>query len=58
MSLGLPFQMNFVAFAIPGAIGALAVCFINVKHSHDHKAKSQQEEMVILNPIVGKKQTI
>ena len=52
MGLELPFQFNFVAFAIPGAIGALAVCFINVKHSQDKKAQVKQQEMAALNTIV------
>ncbi len=39
LSLGLPFELNFVAFA---------VCFINVKHSHDNKAVFQKEESIQL----------
>jgi AAHS family benzoate transporter-like MFS transporter len=53
LSLGLPFELNFVAFAVPGAIGALAVCFINVKHSHDSKVAFQKEESIQLDPIVA-----
>ncbi|MNQ15702.1 4-hydroxybenzoate transporter PcaK [compost metagenome] len=53
LSLGLPFQFNFVAFAVPGVLGALAVCFINVKHSHDKKVELAQQELLQLDPIVA-----
>jgi AAHS family benzoate transporter-like MFS transporter len=53
LGLGLPFELNFVAFAVPGAIGALAVCFINVKHSHDNKVAFHKEETIQLDPIVA-----
>ena len=53
LSLGLPFELNFVAFAVPGVIGALAVCFINVKHSHDNKVVFHKKEPIQLDPIVA-----
>jgi hypothetical protein len=31
----------------------LAVCFINVKHSHDSKVVFQKEESIQLDPIVA-----
>jgi AAHS family benzoate transporter-like MFS transporter len=54
MGLELPFQYNFMAFAIPGAIGGLAVCFISVKYSYEKKAQLQQQEIVNLETIVLK----
>jgi len=54
MGLELPFQYNFMAFAIPGAIGGLAVCFISIKHSYEYKAQLQQQEIVNLETIVLK----
>jgi AAHS family benzoate transporter-like MFS transporter len=38
---------------VPGVLGALAVCFINVKHSHDKKAESAQQELLQLDPVVA-----
>ena len=52
LSLELPFEFNFVAFAVPGAIGALAVCFINVKHSHEKKAEFEKQKFQQLDAIV------
>lgn len=31
LGMDLPFQYNFLVFAIPGAIGAIAICFVSVK---------------------------
>lgn len=31
LAMNLPFEYNFLTFAIPGAIGALAICFVSVK---------------------------
>jgi MFS transporter, AAHS family, benzoate transport protein len=54
IGLELPFQYNFMAFAIPGSIGGLAVCFISVKYSNEKKAQLQQQEIVNLETIVLK----
>nr|WP_314836189.1 aromatic acid/H+ symport family MFS transporter [uncultured Flavobacterium sp.] len=53
MSLNMPFEYNFVAFAVPGAIGALAVCFISVKHSHDKKTEFEKLQLAQLQTIVA-----
>jgi AAHS family benzoate transporter-like MFS transporter len=34
LSMELPLEANFAVFAIPGAIGALAICFISLKSAY------------------------
>lgn len=34
LSMELPIQANFAVFAIPGAIGALAICFVSLKSAY------------------------
>lgn len=43
LSMGLPFEANFMIFAIPGAIGALAICFVSLKYAYVNKVTSQVE---------------
>ncbi len=43
LSMGLPFEANFMIFAIPGAIGALAICFVSLKYAYVHKVNPQVE---------------
>jgi MFS transporter, AAHS family, benzoate transport protein len=44
LSMQLPFYQNFIAFAIPGIIGAVAVMFIQEKHSAAYEAKQKQAD--------------
>lgn len=44
LSMQLPFYQNFIAFAIPGIIGMIAVIFIQEKYSASHEAKQKQDE--------------
>lgn len=34
LSLELPLQANFLAFAIPGALAAIAICFVSIRYSY------------------------
>lgn len=48
LSISLPIQLNFIAFAIPGLIAAVALSFVPVKmayYKHDHSEPT--EEMTV-----------
>ena len=42
LSLSLPLQMNFISFAIPGVIAALAFTFVPLKAAADYKNSKNQ----------------
>ncbi len=44
LSMNLSFQFNFLIFAIPGAIGALAICF--VRHKSIKKTEQTETESI------------
>lgn len=44
LSMQLPFYQNFIAFAIPGIIGAIAIIFVQEKYSAAHEAKQKLVE--------------
>lgn len=45
LTMGLPFEANFMIFAIPGAIGALAICFVSLKYAYVNKVSPQADEL-------------
>lgn len=48
MSYGLPYGVNFLIFAVPGAIGALAICFVSLKYAYKplHKTSESNIELI------------
>ena len=44
LTMGLPFYQNFLVFAIPGIIGALALCFVQEKYSSNKAAERYLKE--------------
>lgn len=47
LSISLPIQLNFIAFAIPGLLAAIALSFVPLKRAYDNT--SEQEEGTKLN---------
>jgi len=44
LTMKLPFYQNFMVFAVPGIIGALALFFVQEKYSNLHAKQSYREE--------------
>lgn len=49
LTMSLPFYQNFLAFAIPGVIGAIALTFVQNKYSSTQAKVSLQTEEIITN---------
>ncbi len=45
LTMALPIQINFLVFAIPGFIAALALVFIPVNRAYDYQDKSKDEKV-------------
>ncbi|WP_051891179.1 MFS transporter [Chryseobacterium sp. JM1] len=51
ISMNLPFQYNFLVFAIPGAIGALAICFVSLKYAFKNSVQSNEHPNLQTQPV-------
>ncbi|MFJ8256657.1 MFS transporter [Peribacillus asahii] len=45
LTMNLPIQINFLAFAIPGVIASIAFFFIPVKHAYDYTEKTEDSDI-------------
>ncbi|MGE7185377.1 hypothetical protein ACQKKK_15645 [Peribacillus sp. NPDC006672] len=48
MSISLPIQLNFIAFAIPGLIAAVALSFVPVKMAYYKNSHSERNEEIVV----------
>ena len=46
LSISLPIHMNFIAFAIPGLIAALALALVPAKNAHNHESDTRSESVM------------
>ncbi|MEH7547856.1 MFS transporter [Neobacillus vireti] len=46
LSISLPIHMNFIAFAIPGLIAALALALVPAKNAHIHESNTTSESVM------------
>ncbi|MEH7416093.1 MFS transporter [Neobacillus drentensis] len=46
LSISLPIHMNFIAFAIPGLIAALALALVPAKNAHNHESDTNSESIM------------
>ena len=46
LSISLPIHMNFIAFAIPGLIAALALALVPAKNAHIHESDTTSETVM------------
>lgn len=55
LSISLPLHLNFIAFAIPGLIAAIALAIVPERHAHYHKEAVEEEETRLesVNTISG-----
>lgn len=42
LTMNMPIQINFLAFAVPGVIAAIALAFVPVKRAYDYQEKNGQ----------------
>lgn len=45
LTMALPIQINFLVFAIPGFLAALALVFIPVNRAYDYQDKTKDEKV-------------
>lgn len=54
LSISLPLHLNFIAFAIPGLIAAIALAIVPERHAHYHKEVVEEEtRLETVNTISG-----
>lgn len=46
LTMNMPIQINFLAFAIPGVLAAIALAFVPVKRAYDHKENTKNKENI------------
>lgn len=44
LSISMPIQLNFIAFAIPGLLAAIALSFVPLKRAYDNNSEQEEEK--------------